>query len=98
MKETKASSWNGLFMLLVLLAALVGSLVRVVTAVRPASPEQIVLGLVGAVVSFFLLAGLFMVEPNQGRVLTLFGSYRGSERRALANRVSAAAAASLRAR
>lgn len=83
MKETKASSWNGLFMLLVLLAALVASLVRVVTAVRTASPEQqIVLGLVGAVGSFFLLAGLFMVEPNQGRVLTLFGSYRGSERRA----------------
>jgi regulator of protease activity HflC (stomatin/prohibitin superfamily) len=25
--------------------------------------------------------GLFMVEPNQARVLTLFGDYRGSERR-----------------
>jgi regulator of protease activity HflC (stomatin/prohibitin superfamily) len=28
-----------------------------------------------------LMFGVFMVEPNQGRVLTLFGDYRGTERR-----------------
>jgi len=34
----------------------------------------------GAVLAGLLLGGLFMVEPNQGRVLTLFGAYRGTER------------------
>lgn len=29
----------------------------------------------------FVLCGFFMIQPNQGAVLTLFGEYRGTERR-----------------
>jgi regulator of protease activity HflC (stomatin/prohibitin superfamily) len=34
-----------------------------------------------AVVAFVMLFGLFIVNPNQARVLVLFGNYRGTERR-----------------
>lgn len=81
MKERQATTWNGLMMLLLLLGALGGSVATVILGARGADPGRIVGGMIGAVVSVFLLAGLFMVEPNQGRVLTLFGAYRGSERR-----------------
>ena len=81
MKERQATTWNGLVMLLLLLGALGGSVVAVIFGARGGEPGQIVAGMVGAVTALFLLLGLFMVEPNQGRVLTLFGAYRGSERR-----------------
>ncbi len=81
MKERQATTWNGLAMLLLLLGALGGSVATVVLGARGGDPVRIVTGMVAAVVAIFLLAGLFMVEPNQGRVLTLFGAYRGSERR-----------------
>ena len=81
MKEREATTGNGLMVLLLLLAVLAGGVAMVVLGVRGGEPGWIVGGLVGAVAAVFLLAGLFMVEPNQGRVLTLFGAYRGSERR-----------------
>ncbi len=82
MKEQQARTWNGLMMLLLLLGALAGSVATVILGARGGDPIRIVAGMVAAVASIFLLAGLFMVEPNQGRVLTLFGAYRGSERAA----------------
>ncbi len=69
-------------MLLLLLGALGGSVAMTVLGAQAGDPRRIVAGMVAAVVAIFLLAGLFMVEPNQGRVLTLFGAYRGSERAA----------------
>jgi regulator of protease activity HflC (stomatin/prohibitin superfamily) len=82
MKEQQATTWNGLMMLLLLLGALAACVATVVLGARGGNPLRIVAGMAGAVAAIFLLAGLFMVEPNQGRVLTLFGAYRGSERRA----------------
>ena len=81
MKERQATTGNGLMMLLLLLGALGGSVATVVLGVRGAEPIWIVGGVAGALAAVVLLTGLFMVEPNQGRVLTLFGAYRGSERR-----------------
>ena len=80
MKERQATTWNGLMMLLLFLAAVGAGIAMVVLGVQGGSPGRIVGGLVGTRAALFLLAGLFMVEPNQGRVLTLFGAYRGSER------------------
>lgn len=34
-----------------------------------------------AIVPIFILCGFFMIQPNQAAVLTLFGEYRGTERR-----------------
>ncbi len=80
MKERKATTWNGLAMLLLLLAALGASIWALVAGIRTAEVMQILGAVAAAVLSIVLLAGLFMVEPNQGRVLTLFGAYRGTER------------------
>ena len=80
MKERKATTWNGLGMLLLLLAALGASIWALVGGIRTAEVMQILGAVAAAVLSIVLLAGLFMVEPNQGRVLTLFGAYRGTER------------------
>jgi regulator of protease activity HflC (stomatin/prohibitin superfamily) len=79
-KEHKAS--NGLLVLLVGIAVMIGSTVGLAGA---ASKEQ------GGVASIFVLVllatiigliGLFTVNPNEGRVLTLFGKYVGTVREA----------------
>ncbi len=44
------------------------------------SPLSIVLSTLVIVVSSFILAGFFVVEPNQAVVLLLFGKYVGTER------------------
>jgi regulator of protease activity HflC (stomatin/prohibitin superfamily) len=82
MKEQQARTWNGLAMLLLLLGVLGGSVAALILGAKQAEVSLIVAGAAGLSATFVLLLGLFMVEPNQGRVLTLFGAYRGSERRA----------------
>ena len=81
MKEREATTWSGLGMLLLLLAILAALVWSLVGAIQTQQVARLVASLVGIVVALFLLAGLYMVEPNQGRVLTLFGAYRGTERR-----------------
>jgi regulator of protease activity HflC (stomatin/prohibitin superfamily) len=44
------------------------------------TPAMVVIGLLSILVFGFLLPGFFVVEPNLGRVLVLFGSYRGTVR------------------
>jgi len=80
-KEHSAFSLPGIPVLLLLLAGIVFAIVHLVGAGREADVGGIIEGVIGIVVAFVLLVGLFMVEPNQARVLTLFGAYRGSERR-----------------
>jgi len=81
MREKAAVTANGLVALLLLVAALGGSVWVLVSGARGGDARLIVAGAVGAVLTFIALCGLFMVEPNQGRVLNLFGAYRGTERR-----------------
>lgn len=80
MREKAAKTANGLVALFILLLALAGMVALVVTGVRNGEPLRLVGGLLGLLATIVLLVGLFMVEPNQGRVLTLFGAYRGTER------------------
>jgi regulator of protease activity HflC (stomatin/prohibitin superfamily) len=58
-------------------------LLSVAAVVRGAvgrEPWMIVAGIASIFLGFVMMCGLFMVEPNQGRVLTLFGAYRGTVR------------------
>jgi len=80
-KEHGANSLPGIPMVLVLLAAEALLLWRVLAAARDRELLGVLLAVAGMVLCVVLLVGLFMVEPNQARVLTLFGAYRGSERR-----------------
>jgi regulator of protease activity HflC (stomatin/prohibitin superfamily) len=57
------------------------SIYEFVQGVREPSATMIVGWSLTLVVSFLLLAGLFVVNPNEGKVLQLFGRYAGTVKR-----------------
>jgi len=73
--ERPTRTFNGIAMLLLLIAIIAGA-VFVVFVLR--SP-RLVPGFVVAVA--FIAPGFFMLQPNEAGVLTLFGDYLGTERR-----------------
>jgi regulator of protease activity HflC (stomatin/prohibitin superfamily) len=80
-KEIPRNSASGYVALLVLLALLVLIIWLVHTMIKNESVLLLFTGVVPSIVVFVLgLIGLFMVHPNQARVLTLFGRYAGSAR------------------
>ena len=68
------SGWGVLITLLILLAYFVYSFV---IGARERDGFQIAWSAVLAGLDFFLLLGLFVVNPNEGKVLQLFGAYAG---------------------
>ncbi|MBZ4039679.1 SPFH domain-containing protein [Novilysobacter selenitireducens] len=78
MKENPTRSLPGIPVLLVLLLALVAAAVMLFNSVAGDSPATAILSVLGGIVAFFLLFGLYMVEPNQSAVLSLFGKYVGT--------------------
>jgi len=81
MKEKDIRSLNGLFMLILLLAVLALCVYGFI-GLKNQPPEELLTTLVFwiavLVVDSILMAGLFMVQPNQGVVLQLFGNYTGT--------------------
>jgi hypothetical protein len=69
------SGWAVLVTLLAVLALIVYGFVQ---GVRAQDGFQIAWTTFLGVVDFFLLAGLFVVNPNEGKVLQLFGAYAGT--------------------
>jgi regulator of protease activity HflC (stomatin/prohibitin superfamily) len=77
-RERSYNGFPGLLVLLVLLlvdAAFIWMLVM--NAIAESAPE-IVTAALGIALTTFLFAGLFMVNPNEGKVLQLFGEYKGT--------------------
>ena len=56
------------------------SVVAVIAAIRSENVLAIVLSVFFVVVVVFVWGGLFMVHPNQGKLLQLFGKYVGTVR------------------
>lgn len=91
-KEREKVTPSGWLMFFVLLAALLGTvtcivLMGVATGMREyrawgieRQPALFVCLILAVVVEVFLMAGLFIVNPNEARVLQLFGSYVGTVR------------------
>ena len=81
-KEHPGSSYNG-YLLLLVIVTLIAWIVSRLVAFNDSGPT--VFGVVSLSVSALLvilvLLGFFMTQPNQGRVITLFGDYRGTERK-----------------
>jgi len=80
MKERPAASLPGIPILILLLAGIVYAFIHLIGAASAQEVGGVIEGAAGLVVGVFLLVGLYMVEPNRARVMTLFGAYRGSER------------------
>ncbi len=86
--ERTARSRGGLLVLLAVLVVGLASVAGLVVAIRGlALGGSVPLGVTGIIVSVLVLlltifvgVGLYTIQPNQARVLTLFGDYRGSDR------------------
>jgi regulator of protease activity HflC (stomatin/prohibitin superfamily) len=82
-REARAGGFSGYLALLLMLAFLgygIWSLVGVIEGGDNAAATDF-LGLIGSLFLFFLLsAGFYMIQPNQGVAITLFGAYKGTDR------------------
>jgi regulator of protease activity HflC (stomatin/prohibitin superfamily) len=81
-RETERKVATGGLMLTVLLLGTVAVLYGLINAIRTEAIPTLLLSIGGLVVSTILWFGLFTVQPNQSRVLQLFGDYVGSVRHA----------------
>ncbi|WP_120077394.1 SPFH domain-containing protein [Aurantiacibacter odishensis] len=83
-REVPASGYNGYVMLLVSLALTLGGvwlfLAGVSVAKADGSPLMLIIGILIALVGLLSWIGFYMIQPNQGAVITLFGEYRGTDR------------------
>ena len=83
-RERVRNGVPGLPVLLGLLVLMAGTLALFVSGARtvPEAPRlataMMVTATVAGVVEFFLLLGLFVVNPNEARVMQLFGDYAGT--------------------
>jgi len=85
-REAPASTSNGyLFLLLLLATAVVGFWITTSGVPDYGASKLAKLAYGGSIAGFVLLflmvlAGFFMIQPNQAVVITLFGEYKGTER------------------
>ena len=78
MKENNVRSFPGIPALLVLLAGLLALALLMIQAMANENVLALLVCLAIGIVSFVLLFGLYMVEPNQTAVMSLFGKYIGT--------------------
>jgi regulator of protease activity HflC (stomatin/prohibitin superfamily) len=78
LKEIPRHPVNGIPMLIILPLLLLGVLVAMVALIVSGQPALAISAGIVALVLFVLLFGFFMVNPNEARVLQLFGSYVGT--------------------
>jgi len=87
--EKEVGTLNGWLMLAIVVAALVGLVVFEFSTLRAVgqgalSPGALLLRFPGGILfagfCIFLLFGLFTLQPNEARVLILFGAYKGTVR------------------
>ena len=77
-RERAYNGMPGLPVLLVLILADAALVWMLVMNIRSESAPEIVFAAVMIALVTFLTAGLFMVNPNEGKVLQLFGEYKGT--------------------
>ncbi len=78
MKENPIRSFSGIPVLLALLAVMALATWQLVAAVSQENGLMLGISVLVGVIAFFLLFGLYMVEPNQAAVVSLFGKYVGT--------------------
>ena len=77
-RERQTSALPGLPVLLLLLAVDAAAIYGLVQAADGGSGILLAVAIVVLVVATFLMAGLFVVNPNEGKVLQFFGDYIGT--------------------
>ncbi len=79
-REKEVRALPGLPVLAVLLAGAAFCIYMIVQGANADSPVRIVFSVIALAILVFLMLGLFVVQPNEGRVLQLFGSYIGTSK------------------
>jgi regulator of protease activity HflC (stomatin/prohibitin superfamily) len=77
-RERSYDGLPGLPVLLVLILGEAAAIWMLVMNIRTESAPEIVVAALSIAFLIFLAAGLFMVNPNEGKVLQLFGAYKGT--------------------
>src|SRR5262245_28529926 len=77
-RERDRRALSGWILVFLLFAGFVGALYALVQAGRDGSPWGVLLWSFVAMLDLVAYAGLTVVNPNEARVLTLFGVYKGS--------------------
>ena len=80
-RERPAKSFSGYLMLMLLLIVIAMQVYGIVSLANDnhgVGPIAAVIA--GPIALLFLLAGFYMLQPNQAAALTLFGAYRGTDR------------------
>ncbi len=79
-REYKATLINGMLMLVLLVALDLAAIAGLVTSAVNGSAVGLVLGILATTIVSGSFAGLMLVNPNEARVLQLFGGYNGTAR------------------
>jgi regulator of protease activity HflC (stomatin/prohibitin superfamily) len=81
-RERPASTFSGYLMLLLLLVAIIWQVWGIVNLARGAEGAfaHIVAVIAAPILLLFIACGFYMLQPNQAAAITLFGSYRGTDR------------------
>ncbi|PNU02556.1 SPFH domain-containing protein [Novosphingobium guangzhouense] len=84
-RESTASTQSGYLMLVVFLGLLAAILFCIVTLASGNPTPGTVLGflafiLPAVIMNVLILCGFYMIQPNQAAAITLFGSYKGTDR------------------
>jgi regulator of protease activity HflC (stomatin/prohibitin superfamily) len=80
-RETEARTQPGMMMLVGLPLLILLSVASIIAMARAGFVPGVVASFVLFAVFLVMLGGFFVVDPNVGAVLVLFGRYRGTERR-----------------
>lgn len=81
-RETAAATSSGYLMLLILLVLVAVGIFGFAGAVGHSNVTgSLVLAILSVALSVLALAGFYMIQPNQAVAITLFGDYRGTDRR-----------------
>ena len=80
MKESNIRSLPGISFLLAMLAGLLLAGAAMVLGVRAGQPLIVAAAVFAALLFVFFALGVYMVEPNQAAVLSLFGKYIGTSK------------------
>jgi regulator of protease activity HflC (stomatin/prohibitin superfamily) len=78
--EARRDSAPGIAILVAMILVVAAAVAAIVVGGSLGIHALVWAGVVANVAAAFVLAGLFTVNPNQGRVLQLFGAYRGTAR------------------
>ena len=77
-REKASNGWPGILMFFLFLAIFFASLASVYRSINAGDGVRVAVSVFVMVVAVFCQRGLFLVNPNEGKVLQLFGDYAGT--------------------